>query len=272
MSSRGAGERLDAALVERGLASNRTRARALILAGRVRSAGRRLEKPGQKIAGDTPLEVEAGPRFVSRGGFKLERALVSLGVRVEGRSALDVGASTGGFTQVLLEAGAARVAALDVGRGQLDWGLRRDPRVRVLDGINARRLAPSDLPFPPDLAVVDVSFISLELVLPAVVACLAPGGEIVALVKPQFEVGRGMVGRGGIVRDAALHAEVLDRLAAFARRRGWGVLGATASPIRGAEGNVEFFLHVAPGRPGLAEPELAAALATALRRGGEIER
>ncbi len=265
-------ERLDVLLVERGLASSRTQAQSLILAGRVLSLGTRLEKAGQRIAADAPLEVAPGPRFVSRGGLKLSAALAAFGVDASGRDAMDVGASTGGFTQVLLEAGARRVAALDVGRGQLDWSLRNDPRVVVLEGINARRLAPSDLPFPPELAVIDVSFISLELVLPSVVACLAPAGEIVALVKPQFEVGRGKVGRGGIVREPELHAEVLRRLAAFSRGRGGGLAGAMASPIRGAEGNVEFFLHVTPARPGLEAEALDAALREAVERGGGTER
>ena len=263
-------ERLDIVLVERGFAPSRTQAQALILAGRVRSLGIRLEKPGQRIAAEAPLDVKPGPRFVSRGGLKLEAAIAAFRVRPEGLDTLDVGSSTGGFTQVLLEAGASRVAALDVGRGQLDWSLRTDPRVVILEGINARHLEPSALPFRPALAVVDVSFISLERVLPPVAACLAPGGEIVALVKPQFEVGRGKVGRGGIVREPAQRAEVLARLAAFAREREWGVAGAIPSPIRGAEGNVEFFLHLAPGRSGLEGESLAAALEQAVRRGGEI--
>jgi 23S rRNA (cytidine1920-2'-O)/16S rRNA (cytidine1409-2'-O)-methyltransferase len=269
MTTRERQERLDVVLVERGLAPSRTQAQALILAGRVSSLGIRLEKPGHRIAAEAPIEVEPGPRFVSRGGLKLSAALAAFGVRAAGLDTLDVGSSTGGFTQVLLEAGASRVAALDVGRGQLDWGLRNDPRVAILEGINARHLDPSALPFRPALAVMDVSFISLERVLPPVAACLAQGGEIVALVKPQFEVGRGKVGRGGIVREPALHAEVLARLAAFAREREWGVLGAIPSPIRGAEGNVEFFLHLAPGRPGLEGESLAAAIEEAVRRGGE---
>jgi 23S rRNA (cytidine1920-2'-O)/16S rRNA (cytidine1409-2'-O)-methyltransferase len=271
MTAGGRKERLDVLLVERGLAASRAQAQALILAGRVRCAGTRLDKPGHRIAADAPIEVQAGPRFVSRGGLKLEAALHALGIRAAGLPALDVGSSTGGFTQVLLEAGASRVVALDVGRGQLDWGLRNDPRVHLLEGINARGLEPSTLPFLPALAVIDVSFISLELILPAVAACLAPGGEIVALVKPQFEVGRGKVGRGGIVREPERHAEVLRRLAAFARERSWGVLGVVPSPIRGAEGNVEFFLHLAPERTGLSEAALPALLEEAVRRGGEIE-
>jgi len=261
--------RLDFLLVERGLVSNRTRAQATILAGRVSLAGVRLDKPGHRIPRDSPIQVEDAPRFVSRGGIKLDAALRAFGVRAESRDALDVGASTGGFTQVLLRDGASRVVSLDVGRGQLDWGLRNDPRVVVLEGINARYLTVSALPFLPALAVIDVSFISLDRVLPAVAACLAPGGEIVALVKPQFEVGRGGVGRGGIVRDPAQHLEVLLRLMNFAREREWGILGVIPSPIRGVEGNVEFFLHLAPGRPGLDDGALAPLADDAVRRAAE---
>ncbi len=256
--------RLDQLLVERGLAETRTRAQALVLAGRVSSGGVRLDKAGARMAADTPLEVEPAQRWVGRGGAKLAPVLASFGVPVSGRDTLDVGASTGGFTQALLEAGAARVIALDVGRGQLDWGLRNDPRVAVLEGINARNLRCEDLPFRPALAVVDVSFISLELVLPPVAACLQPGGEIVALVKPQFEVGRGRVGRGGIVRDPLRHREVLDRMAAFVRSSGWALSGLRRSPLRGAEGNVEFFLRIALAGPGLTEPAVAREIESAL--------
>lgn len=244
-------ERLDVLLVQRGLAPTRVKARALILAGQVCSGGRRLEKPGQRVREDLALELAPGRRFVSRGGHKLLAALAPFSVAVQDRDAIDVGASTGGFTQVLLEAGARRVIALDVGRGQLDWTLRRDPRVRVLEGINARYLEPAMLPFPPSLAVVDVSFISLKLVLPRVVACLAEEGEIVALVKPQFEVGRGQVGRGGVVRDPALHRAVLESVVQLALDRNWGLGGVCASALRGAEGNQEFFVHLVPGSRGL---------------------
>jgi len=244
-------ERLDVVLVRRGLAPSRAQAQALVLAGQVRSDGQRLDKPGQRVAPDAPIEVLEGPRWVSRGGAKLESALDRLAVQVAGRDAIDVGASTGGFTQVLLEAGASRVVALDVGRGQLDWTLRRDPRVRVLEGVNARHLRPDRLPWQPALAVVDVSFISLRLVLPPLATCLAEPGEIVALVKPQFEVGRGQVGRGGIVREVALHREVLETMARFIGSRGWGLAGVCASAVRGAQGNQEYFLHIVPSRAGL---------------------
>ena len=244
-------ERLDVVLVRRGLAASRTQAQALVLAGQVRSGEQRLDKPGQRVAPELPLEVLEGPRWVSRGGAKLESALTRLSVAVAGRDAIDVGASTGGFTQVLLEAGAPRVVALDVGRGQLDWKLRRDRRVQVLEGVNARYLRPDVLPWKPSLAVVDVSFISLRLVLPPLAVCLAEPGEIVALVKPQFEVGRGQVGRGGIVREVALHREVLETMARFVEARGWGLAGLCASVLRGAHGNQEYFLHIVPSAPGL---------------------
>lgn len=249
-------ERLDQLLVTRGLAPTRNKAQALILAGQVSSEGQRLDKPGARCPEDIDLVVTERRRFVSRGGHKLAGALQAFDIAALGREALDVGASTGGFTQVLLEAGFARVAALDVGRGQLDWGLRNDPRVEPLEGKNARYLRPSDLPFVPRFAVVDVSFISLTLVLPAVVACLDAEGEIVALVKPQFEVGRRSVGKGGIVRDPALHRDVLRQLSTFARERGWGVVGLARSELPGADGNREFFCHVRPGDDGLALDEI----------------
>lgn len=261
--------RLDQALVDRGLAPSRSKAQALILAGRVFSGTQRMDKPGTRVGPDRSLRISEGSRYVGRGGHKLRGALETFGIDVRGIDALDVGASTGGFSQVLLEGGARRVIALDVGRGQLDWSIRSDSRVVVLEGVNARHLSPSDLPFRPAIAVVDVSFISLELVLEAVAGCLLSPGRMVALVKPQFEAGRGRVGKGGIVRDPAVHREVLDRLIGFCRRRGWGVLGITASPIRGAEGNVEFFLHVAPGAGTVEAFDVEAAVAEAVRTGNE---
>lgn len=239
--------RLDQILLARGLAPTRAKAQALILAGRVTSEGRRLDKPGTAHPIDLPIEVAEGRRYVSRGGHKLEGALREFGVAVSGRDVLDVGASTGGFTDLLLKSGAGRVIALDVGRGQLDWTLRNDPRVHPLEGCNARYLAAEELPCSPSLVVIDVSFISLELIFPPVVACLAADGEVIALIKPQFEVGRGKVGRGGIVRDRDLHREVLDRICGFIARSGWAVQALVASPLRGADGNREFFVHFRPG-------------------------
>jgi 23S rRNA (cytidine1920-2'-O)/16S rRNA (cytidine1409-2'-O)-methyltransferase len=237
---------LDRILTLRGLADSRAKAQALVLAGQVRSQGVRLEKPGSQYPVDVALEIEPLRRYVSRGGHKLEPALGRFSVDVTARDALDVG----------VEHGARRVIALDVGRGQLDWSLRNDPRVFPLEGVNARYLDAAKLPFLPSLAVIDVSFISLELVLPPVVASLSAEGEIVALLKPQFEVGRGQVGRGGIVRDPDLHRGALRRGVAFCGEHGWGVAGLCTSALSGAEGNREFFLHLQPSTPGLAATDL----------------
>jgi len=256
--------RLDEILVARGLATSRSQARALILAGRVMCGETRLDKPGTRCAEEIDLIVRPGRRFVSRGGHKLAAALTRFGIDPRGASALDVGASTGGFTQVLLEAGCTRVVALDVGRGQLDWGLRNDPRVTLLEGVNARYLLPEQLPERPELAVIDVSFISLRLVLPAIADCLARGGRIVALVKPQFEVGRSDVGRGGIVRDPLLHRRVLVTVSQLAAERDWGLAGICASPLRGADGNREFFVHLVPGSAGASPGEIEQQIEAAL--------
>jgi len=251
-------ERLDQILVDRGLTDSRSRAQALILAGRVRSGDTALVKPGVRFPCDIELTVAEGRRFVSRGGFKLEAALQRFGVDPTDRTCLDVGASTGGFTQVLLEAGARRVIALDVGRGQLDWSLRSDPRVTPLEGVNARYLDQVPLPCVPSLAVIDVAFISLVLVLPPVVGSLdeCDTADLVALIKPQFEVGRERVGRGGIVRETQDHRDVVQRIITFCREHGWGVAGITASPISGAEGNREFLVHVVPRSGGLPMEDL----------------
>jgi 23S rRNA (cytidine1920-2'-O)/16S rRNA (cytidine1409-2'-O)-methyltransferase len=235
--------RIDALLADRGLAGSRTSAAASVRAGRVRIGrdGRRASKPSELVPNDAELLVDEEPRYVSRGGLKLERGLDDLGVEVEGRSCLDVGASTGGFTDCLLRRGAARVIALDVGYGQLDWRLRNDPRVDVVERTNARELRAADLPYEPELATVDVSFISLAKVLPAVAACLAPGGEIVALVKPQFELGKGRV-RGGVVRSASERREALLGVAGAARDVGLSVRGFASSGLPGPKGNRETFI------------------------------
>jgi 23S rRNA (cytidine1920-2'-O)/16S rRNA (cytidine1409-2'-O)-methyltransferase len=250
--------RLDVLLVERGLAPTRAKAQALLLAGLVSSGERRLDKPGQLVAHDLPLTVGEGRRYVGRGAEKLGPALARFAIDASGRLALDVGASTGGFTQVLLEAGAARVIALDVGHGQLDWTLRNDPRVVVLEGVNARTLQAADLPYRPSLAVIDVSFISLRQVLPSTCSCLAPGADVVALVKPQFEVGRGRVGKGGIVREPANWDDVLAGLVDFSIEQDLGPAALSRSALKGAEGNVEFFLHLRPGAPAASAATLAA--------------
>jgi len=234
--------RLDQLLVERGLAPSRTRAQALIMAGRVRRNGLRLDKPGAKVPFDIRLEVDPGERYVSRGARKLAGALERFQVEMDGLDVMDVGASTGGFTQILLEAGASRVIALDVGKGQIDWSLRNDSRVIVMEGVNARHLKAGDLPFRPAVITMDVSFISIEKILPALAGCILPGGRLVSLIKPQFEVGKGKVGKGGIVRNPALHREVLERICTYALENRWGIDDLAVSSIRGAEGNVEFFI------------------------------
>ncbi len=249
-------ERLDRLLVARGLAPSRERAQALIMAGMVRVDGRPSGKPGALVASESRLELTGADHpFVGRGGIKLDGALTALRVEVAGRTALDIGASTGGFTDCLLKRGAARVFALDVGRGLLDWSLRRDPRVVTVEGKNARYLLPGDLPGPVDLAVADVSFISLRLVLAPLPPVLLPGAEVVALVKPQFEVGKGEVGKGGIVRDPGKHLSALRSVVSAASALGFGVRGACPSPITGAEGNREFFLHLAPAPSGCLDGE-----------------
>src|SRR5258708_25129583 len=237
-------QRLDTMLVARGLAESRAKAQALAVAGLVYSGERRLDKPGQMLAEDTPLECRGRPHpLVSRGGVKLAHALDHFAIDPADRIALDIGASTGGFTDVLLRRGAARIYAVDVGHGQLDWTLRQDPRVIVRERCNARHLTAAEMPEAPDLVVCDASFIGLETVLPAALDLAAPGAFLVALIKPQFEIGKGRVGKGGIVRDPALHQEVCDRIAAWlATRPGWAVLGITESPIHGADGNVEFLI------------------------------
>jgi 23S rRNA (cytidine1920-2'-O)/16S rRNA (cytidine1409-2'-O)-methyltransferase len=237
--------RLDLLLVERGLAPSRERARALVLAGQVRVDGVLVDKAGASVVTDARIELATPDHpYVGRGGIKLAHAIETFGILVEGRRALDIGASTGGFTDVLLQRGAARVVALDVGRAQLDWKLRTDPRVEVVEGVNARSLQASDLHGPVDLVTIDVSFISLRLIFPALAPLLPAGADVIALVKPQFEAGREAVGRGGLVRDPGVHAQVLADVTAAAAAVGLRRLAMTDSPITGAHGNQEFFLHL----------------------------
>ncbi len=235
-------------LVERGLVPSRERARALILAGDVLVGGHPATKAGTAIAVDADIVLRTPDHpWVSRGGLKLAHALDTFGIDPTGVVALDIGASTGGFTDVLLQRGAARVVALDVGHNQLDWKIRSDPRVIVIEGANARRLTPEDLPVEArafGLVTIDVSFISLKHIFPVVPALLSPGGHVVALVKPQFEAGREDVGKGGIVRDEAVHARVVADVIEAARVLGLADAGLVPSPITGAEGNVEFLLHL----------------------------
>lgn len=233
-------ERLDVALVRRGLVGSRARAQALVLAGRVRVDGGTVTKAGTAVAPEARLElVEPEHPWASRGALKLAAALDAFGIDPGGLDCLDVGASTGGFTDLLLARGARRVIALDVGRGQLDWRLRSDPRVVVMEGVNARLLGADDLPFPADLATVDVSFISLRLVVPALLPHLRPGGRLVCLVKPQFEAGRGAVGKGGVVRDEQVRRAAIDGTVAALAALGLEPLGLVPSPVAGQKGNRE---------------------------------
>ncbi len=240
--------RLDALLVERGLAASRERARALIIAGSVRVNGQPASKAGTSVARDADVTVATPDHpYVGRGGLKLAHALDVFGVAVDGRVALDIGASTGGFTDVLLQRGAPRVVALDVGHGQLDWKLRNDPRVIVLERVNARSLTPVDLPESArefDIITIDVSFISLRHILPAVPPLMREGADVIALVKPQFEAGRAEVGKGGIVRDEAVQLRVVEEVTAAANALGLTRAGMTESPIAGMEGNREFLVHL----------------------------
>ncbi|WP_458096952.1 TlyA family RNA methyltransferase [Roseomonas sp. WA12] len=237
-------QRADAALVERGLAESRTRAQALILAGKVFSGERRIEKPGQELREGDALEVRGQDHpWVSRGGLKLAHGLAAFGLEPSGRVCVDVGASTGGFTHVLLHHGAARVYAVDVGHGQLAWSLRNDPRVVVLERVNARYVTAEQIPEPVGAVVCDASFIGLSTVLPAALALAAPGAFAVALIKPQFEAGPGMVGKGGVVRDPAVHRSVCEKVESWwSQLPGWTVLGISESPITGPEGNREFLI------------------------------
>jgi 23S rRNA (cytidine1920-2'-O)/16S rRNA (cytidine1409-2'-O)-methyltransferase len=244
--------RLDTALVVQGLAESRALAQRLILAGEVRVDGEMAAKPSQLVSEDARLDVATPPPFVSRGGLKLEAALQAFGLDVAGKTCADVGASTGGFTDCLLQRGAAKVYAIDVGRGILHWKIRQDPRVVVMERTNVRHL--ERLPEAIDLAAIDVAFISLRLVLPVVVGWLAQGSDVVALVKPQFEAGRKAVGKGGVVRDPAVRRTVLGTIAASMSGAGLGVRGVLRSPVRGPKGNVEFLLWgrlAAPGVDGL---------------------
>jgi 23S rRNA (cytidine1920-2'-O)/16S rRNA (cytidine1409-2'-O)-methyltransferase len=241
--------RLDTLLLDRGLYPSRTRAAAAVIAGDVHlGAGRlRAEKPGQLVPEDVEIDVAQPPPYVSRGGIKLANALDALGLDVTGRHALDVGASTGGFTDCLLQRGAARVTALDVAYGELAMALRADERVAVIERVNARAVDPALLPYAPDLVVADVSFISLTKVLPAVLACCAPLYDALVMVKPQFEVGKDRLGKGGVVRDPSLRAAAVTAVAEAAAAQGWGARGVATSPLPGPSGNVEFFLWLRRG-------------------------
>ncbi len=246
-------KRVDQLLVDRGLVESRSKAQAVIMAGAVFSGEKKIDKAGAQLAEEAPLELRGKPHpWVSRGGLKLVQAIAEFNLDVEGRTVIDVGASTGGFTDVCLHHGAARVYAVDVGHGQLAWKLRNDDRVVVLEKTNARYLTAEQVADPVDMIVCDASFIGLQTVLPAAMALAADGCILAALIKPQFEVGKGNVGKGGVVRDPELHAEVCARIENWITEEmpGWTVRGLTVSPIKGPEGNVEFLIVADYKRPG----------------------
>ncbi len=245
-------ERLDKVLVERRLFPAREKARQGILAGLVSVEGRIIDKAGTRISGEARIEIkEKSCPYVSRGGLKLEKALREFRIEVKGKVAIDIGASTGGFTDCLLREGAARVYAVDVGYGQLSWKLRCDKRVINLERKNARYLKREEVEEEPDLATIDVSFISLDKIIPVVVPLLRDKGEVIPLVKPQFEVGKGKVGRGGVVREANLHRETILKIMKLAEKLGLGIQGLIPSPLKGPAGNREFFIHLSKDKPGL---------------------
>jgi 23S rRNA (cytidine1920-2'-O)/16S rRNA (cytidine1409-2'-O)-methyltransferase len=246
--AKGDRERLDQLLVQRGLAESRNQAQRLIMSGEVRVDGETAARPAQLVPEEARLEVQAALPYVSRGGTKLEAALTAFGISVQGKLCADIGSSTGGFTDCLLQRDARQVYAIDVGRGILHWKLRNDPRVVLLEETNARYL--ERLPEPVELVSIDAAFISLGLLLPPASGWLTPGGDVVALVKPQFEAGRVAVGRGGVIRDSRIHREVLEHVVAYAIDAGLGPQGVIRSPLRGPKGNVEFLLWAKKGEAG----------------------
>ncbi len=259
-------QRLDMEMVERGLAESRSRAQALILAGAVLVDGEKAQKAGLVVDGETNIELAEQLPYVSRGGLKLEKALDEFSIDPQGRVAVDVGASTGGFTDCLLQRGASLVYAVDVGYGQLAWSLRQNPKVVCLEKTNARYLKPEMFPQKPNLATVDVSFISLKLVLPPLIQCLLPGWDLVTLIKPQFEAGREQVGKHGVIRDPKVQLEVLKSLYNFGVEQGCPWQNLTYSPVLGPEGNIEFLAHWAVGGTPLDEAVLEEVVAGAYRQ------
>jgi 23S rRNA (cytidine1920-2'-O)/16S rRNA (cytidine1409-2'-O)-methyltransferase len=236
--------RIDQLLVIKGFCKSREQAQRAIMAGRVIVAGQKADKPSLLVSGDAAIEVRGSDKYVGRGGFKLEAALEHVKVPVNGKTCLDVGSSTGGFTDCLLQRGVAKVYAIDVGRGQIDWKLRNDPRVIVREGINARYLRAADIGEKVEIGVADVSFISLTLILPAVFALLPSAADMIVLIKPQFELSPGKVGRGGVVRDSSLHAEAVEKIRRFVEGEAKQWVGVMESPLRGREGNIEFLAHI----------------------------
>ena len=241
-------ERLDVLLVKRGLCASREKAKAMIMAGAVYVSGQKEDKAGTMFGEDVPIEVRGEkPRYVSRGGLKLEKAMQTWPISLTGETCMDVGASTGGFTDCMLQNGAVKVYAVDVGRGQLDWSLRNDPRVVCMEKTNIRYLTPDQIEEKPAFISIDVSFISLTLVLPPVKELLDGHGQVVCLIKPQFEAGREKVGKKGVVRDPAVHLEVIEKVMDFAGEAGFAILGLTWSPVKGPEGNIEYLLWLGRG-------------------------
>jgi 23S rRNA (cytidine1920-2'-O)/16S rRNA (cytidine1409-2'-O)-methyltransferase len=256
-------ERIDLLLVKKGLAETRNKAQALIMAGEVKVDGKVVDKRGTRVATTAALEVAAGLPYVSRGGLKLRRALDVFPVTVAGRICLDAGASTGGFTDCLLQEGAQLVIAVDVGYGQLAWKLRQDPRVVVMEKTNIRYLSPEQLPAQPSLATADLSFISIGKVLPVLTKLLSADGELIFLIKPQFEAGRHQVGKKGVVRSPAVHREVLAKVIALGEEAGFSCAGLTHSPVLGPEGNIEFLIHWRKGASDPVDPDPEAVVAAA---------
>lgn len=250
--------RLDVLLVERGLAESREKAKAIIMSGDVFVNGQRSDKPGVSVAEDADIEVRGGMEFVSRGGYKLKKALASFNVDPAGKICVDCGASTGGFTDCLLKRGARKVYSVDVGYGQLAWSLRNDPRVVSLERTNVRYIGREQIPDEIDLAVIDVSFISLRLVLPAVKGLIKDGGDVVCLIKPQFEAGKEKVGKKGVVRDEKTHVEVLESFVNQAEVLGFSVCGLDFSPIKGPEGNIEYLGHLVAAGGESSHPDINA--------------
>ena len=266
--------RLDVLLVERGLQESRQKAQAVIMSGSVFVSGQRVDKPGTAVPEDAPIEVRGGGlRYVSRGGLKLEKAMQTWPITLEGKICADIGASTGGFTDCMLQNGAEKVYAVYVGYGQLDWKLRNDPRVVCLERTNARYLSHEEVPDALDFASIDVSFISLKLIFPALYELLREGGEIACLIKPQFEAGREKVGKKGVVRDPAVHLEVLEHFLEHAKENNFTVLGITYSPIRGPEGNIEYLGYLRKSDEVDAAVDLSAIVAAShktLKEGGSV--
>ena len=257
-------KRLDVLLTEQGYADTRSKAQAIIMAGQVYVNGQKADKPGISYEETVQLEVRGDVcPYVSRGGLKLEKALRDFGVKPEGYVCSDSGASTGGFTDCLLQQGAKKVFAIDVGYGQLDWKIRSDPRVVVMERTNIRYVTPEQLGEPLDLSVIDVSFISLKIVLPTIKTLLKPTGQVLCLIKPQFEAGKDKVGKKGVVRDPATHQEVLDSFVSLAHDQGFKILGLTFSPVKGPEGNIEFLGHLSLDEVDGIQPDTAAVVAQA---------